>query len=260
MAPVSLYDEVEIRRLTASGKPTRSQGMHVELTCNDPSVPSGEKNLAYRAAYAFLQEYGLDARIRIRLRKRIPVGAGLGGGSSDAAATLIGLNRLFKLNLSNKKLRNLALGLGSDVPFFITPGAKRARGIGERLTALKQFPRFWLVILYPGFVVSTAWVYGNYRATLTKPSANTSITSSLRSSRKIAAVMTNDLESVTLRRYPVIGLLKRELARAGAVGVLMSGSGSSVFGVFDSQRKAQNAFRRLRKKGGAQAFLARILG
>jgi 4-diphosphocytidyl-2-C-methyl-D-erythritol kinase len=260
MAPVSLYDEVEIRRLTASGNPMRSKGIQIELTCNDPSVPSGEKNLAYQAAYAFLQEYGLDARIRIRLRKRIPVGAGLGGGSSDAAATLIGLNRLFKLNLSNKKLRNLALGLGSDVPFFITPGPKRARGIGERLTPIKQFPRFWLVILYPGFVVSTASVYRNYRATLTKPSVNTSITSSLRSFRKIAALMANDLESVTLRRYPVIGLLKRELARAGAVGVLMSGSGSSVFGVFDSERNARNAFRRLRKKGGAQAFLARILG
>lgn len=260
MAPVSLYDEVEIRRLSASGKSMRGKGLHIELTCNDPSVPSGEKNLAYRAAYSFLQEYGLDERIRIRLRKRIPVGAGLGGGSSDAAATLIGLNRLFKLNLSNKKLRNLALGLGSDVPFFITPGPKRARGIGERLTPLKQFPRYWLVILYPGFAVSTAWVYGNYRATLTKPSANISIPSSLRSFRKIAALMTNDLESVTLRRYPVIGLLKRELARAGAVGVLMSGSGSSVFGVFDSERNARNAFRRLRKKGGAQAFLARILG
>ncbi len=259
MAPVSLYDEVEIRRLGAFGK-MRSKGIHIELTCDDPSVPSGEKNLAYRAAYSLLRECGFDGRIRIRLRKRIPVGAGLGGGSSDAAATLIGLNRLFKLKLSTKKLRNLALGLGSDVPFFLTPGPKHARGIGDRLTPLKQFPRVWLVILYPGFMVPTVWVYRNYRPTLTKPSANISIRSSLRSCRKIAALMTNDLESVTLRRYPVIGLLKEELARAGAVGVLMSGSGSSVFGVFDSERKARNAFRRLRKKRGAQAFLARILG
>ena len=237
----------------------RSKGPCIELTCDDPSVPSGERNLAYRAACALLQEYGPDEHIRIHLRKRIPVGAGLGGGSSDAAATLIGLNRLLKLNLSNKRLRNLALRLGSDVPFFISPGPKRARGIGERLTPLKQFPRFWLVILYPGLVVSTAWVYGNYRATLTKPSANISIRSSLRSSRKIAALMTNDLESVTLQRYPIIGLLKKELARAGAAGVLMSGSGSSVFGIFDSQRAARNAIRRLRNKGGPHAFLARIL-
>jgi 4-diphosphocytidyl-2-C-methyl-D-erythritol kinase len=260
MAPVSLYDEVEVRKLSGSGKRMHSKGLCIELTCDDPSVPAGEKNLAYRAAYLFLQKYGRDEHIRIRLRKRIPVGAGLGGGSSDAAATLIGLNRLFKLNLSNKKLRNLALRLGSDVPFFISPGPKRARGIGERLTPLKPFPRFWLVILYPGLVVSTAWAYGNYRTTLTKPSANISIRSSLRSSRKIAALMTNDLETVTLRRYPIIGLLKKELARAGAAGVLMAGSGSSVFGVFDTQRKARNAFRRLRKKGGPQAFLAHILG
>lgn len=260
MAPVSLYDEVEIRRLSAFGKRRRSKGIHIEVTCNDPSVPRGKKNLAYRAAYSLLQELGLEESIAIHLRKRIPVGAGLGGGSSDAAATLIGLNRLLKLNLSNRKLRNLALGLGSDVPFFITPGPKRARGIGERLTPLKQFRRFWLVLVYPGFGVSTAWVYRNYRPTLTKPSANISILSSLRSPSKIAAVMSNDLESVTLRRYPVIGLLKNALARAGAVGVLMSGSGSSVFGVFDSKRKARNAFLRLRKKGAAQAFLAHILG
>jgi len=260
MAPESLYDEVEIRRLRVSDKRRRSKGMQIELTCNDPSVPRGKKNLVYRAAYSLLEKVGLDEPIGIRLRKQIPVGAGLGGGSSDAAATLIGLNRLFKLHLSNKALRDLALGLGSDVPFFITPGAKRARGIGQRLTPLKPFPRSWLVIVYPGFGASTAWVYRNYRGTLTKPSANISIPSSLRSSSKIAALMTNDLESVTLRRYPAIGLLKEELARAGAGGVLMSGSGSSVFGVFDSRRKAQEAFHRLRKKGGAQAFIARILG
>lgn len=260
IAPVSLYDEVEVRKLTASGKPLRRKRQRIELICDNPSVPPGEKNLAYRAAFLFLRTYGLDERIEIRLRKRIPVGAGLGGGSSDAAATLIALNRLFRLNLSNKKLRNLGLRLGSDVPFFITPGPKRARGIGERLTPLKPLPRVSLVILYPGIVVSTAWAYRNYRATLTKRGANISIRSSLRSSRKIAALMTNDLESVTMRRYPIIGLLKKELARAGAVGVLMSGSGSAVFGVFDTQQKARNAFRQMRKKGGPQAFLAQILG
>lgn len=259
MVPVSLYDEVEIRRLTAFDKKKHSKGPRVEVTCDHPSVPSGKKNLAYQAACAFLQAHGPDARLRIHIRKRIPVGAGLGGGSSDAAATLIGLNRLFRLGLSNRSLKKLAMGIGADVPFFLARSPARARGIGERLTVLKQFPRFWLVILYPGFEVSTAWVYGNYRPTLTKARVNTSIISSLRSCTKIAAMMVNDLETVTMRRYPVIGLLKEELARHGAVGVLMSGSGSSVFGLFENKRKAERAFRRLQKKGGPQAFLARIL-
>ncbi len=259
MVPISLFDEVEIKKLGAFRKERLGKGIQIELTCNDPLVPRGDKNLVYRAAFSLLHDAGLKESISIRLRKRIPVGAGLGGGSSDAAATLIGLNRLFRLNLSQRKLRELALGLGSDVPFFLTPGAKRARGIGERLTLLKRLPALWLVLLYPGFAVSTAWVYGNYGATLTKLRTNTSIPSSLTSSTKIAALMTNDLESVTLRRYPVIGALKEELARVGAVGVLMSGSGSSVFGIFDSRGEAQSAFYRLRKKGRAQAFLARIL-
>lgn len=259
MVPISLYDDVEIRRLGAVDKKRDRKGSCIEVTCDHPSVPSGKKNLAYQAARSFLQEYGLDARLRIHIRKRIPVGAGLGGGSSDAAATLMGLNRLFRLNLPNKKLKSLAIGLGADVPFFLAPGPTRAGGIGERLSPLKHFPRLWLVILYPGFAVSTAWVYRNYRAKLTKPRVNTSIFSSLRSSRKIAALMVNDLETVTAQRYPIIERLKKELAHQGAVGVLMSGSGSSVFGLFDSKRKAQNAFWRLQKKG-AQAFIARILG
>ena len=260
MVPVSLYDDIDIRRLKAFDKEKRDKGPRIEVICDHPSVPSGEKNLAYQAARAFLQMHGLDTQLRIRIRKRIPVGAGLGGGSSDAAAILMGLNRLFKPGLSNRRLKKLATRIGADVPFFLARSPARARGIGERLTVIRQFPRFWVVILYPGFEVSTAWVFGHYRPTLTKASVNTSITSSLRSCKKIAAMMVNDLETVTMRRYPVIRLLKEELACHGAAGVLMSGSGSSVFGLFESKRKAQRAFRRLQKKEGPKAFLARILG
>lgn len=260
MVPVSLYDEIDIRRLKAFDTERRDKGRRIEVICDHPSVPSGEKNLAYQAARAFLQMQGLDTQLRIRIRKRIPVGAGLGGGSSDAAAILMGLNRLLKPGLSTRRLKKLATRIGADVPFFLARGSARARGIGERLTVIRQFPRFWVVILYPGFEVSTAWVFGHYRPTLTKASVNTSITSSLRSCKKIAAMMVNDLETVTMRRYPVIRLLKEELARHGAAGVLMSGSGSSVFALFESKRKAQRAFRRLQKKEGPKAFLARILG
>jgi 4-diphosphocytidyl-2-C-methyl-D-erythritol kinase len=259
MVPVSLYDDIEIRRLNAFDKKDHSKGPRIEVTCDHPSVPSGKQNLVYQAACAFLQKLRLDARLRIHIRKRIPVGAGLGGGSSDAAATLLGLNRLFKPGLSNRSLKKLAISIGADVPFFLARSPARARGIGERLTVLKRFPALWLVILYPGFGVSTAWVYRNYHPTLTKAGVNTSIIFSLRSCKKIAAMMVNDLETVTMRRYPVIGLLKEELAHHGAVGVLMSGSGSSVFGLFENKRKAQRAYRRLQKKGGPRAFLARIL-
>jgi 4-diphosphocytidyl-2-C-methyl-D-erythritol kinase len=260
MVPISLYDDIEIRRAKALDKKTRNKDARIEVTCDHRSVPSGEKNLVYRAAQAVLQKRNIDAAVRIHIRKRIPVGAGLGGGSSDAAATLMGLNRFFRLGLSLRSLKKLALGIGADVPFFLSRRPARARGIGERLTLLEKFPRCWLVILYPRIEICTAWVYGKYQATLTKDRVNTSIISSLRSCKTIAAMMVNDLETVTLRRYPVIGRLKEQLVRYGAVGVLMSGSGSSVFGLFASKQKARSAFNRLRKNGGPQAFLVRILG
>jgi 4-diphosphocytidyl-2-C-methyl-D-erythritol kinase len=145
------------------------------------------------------------------------------------------------------------------VPFFVRGVPARARGIGERLTPLRAVPRFWIVILYPNFPVSTAWVYRNLPVKLTKAIVNTSINFSLESSANLRKLLVNDLETVTMGRYPRIGLLKEELARQGAVGTLMSGSGSSVFGVFQSRRSAERAFRRLRKKREVQAFLVRVL-
>jgi 4-diphosphocytidyl-2-C-methyl-D-erythritol kinase len=256
MVPVSLYDELTIRKQASSRRQIVDN--QIELTCDHPGVPAGEQNLVHRAAALFLENYQLAASLTIDIRKRIPVAAGLGGGSSDAAATLVGLNRLFRLKRTDNELRELAVQLGADVPFFISPSPARARGIGERLKPLDRFPRLWSVIVYPGFGVSTAWAFQHYRA-LTKSRSNTSMCSSLESPRAIAKLMTNDLEPVVLRRYPIIGKLKAELARDQAIGVLMSGSGSSVFGLFTTKRNAEDAFRRLRGKG-AQAFLARILG
>jgi 4-diphosphocytidyl-2-C-methyl-D-erythritol kinase len=198
--------------------------------------------------------------VHVHIRKRIPVGGGLGGGSSDAAATLIGLNRLLGLKLSKRKLRRLALSLGADVPFFIVGRAARAQGVGERLTILRKVPRLWFVILYPGFAVSTASVYRNLSAKLTKHRVNTSINRLLTSSPDRGALLVNDLEPVTVGRYPILGRLKEKLAREGAVGVLMSGSGSSVFGVFKDRQKAEQAYKRLRREEGARAFLVRNLG
>jgi 4-diphosphocytidyl-2-C-methyl-D-erythritol kinase len=259
MVPVSLYDEVEIRKLRGVADKKSHVAPLIKIRSDHPSVPDDEQNLAYRAARLILAKARSGQPIEIRIRKRIPVGAGLGGGSTDAAATLVGLNRLLNLGYSSRQLERLGLKLGADVPFFVRGRPARARGIGERLEPIRHVARCWLVILSPGFPVSTAWVYRNLPVKLTKPSVNTSIASSLTGPGNLAEMLVNDLESVTLGKYRKIGLLKRNLLRAGALGSLMSGSGSSVFGVFNSKREAQQAFRRLRQQEGSQAFLAHLL-
>jgi 4-diphosphocytidyl-2-C-methyl-D-erythritol kinase len=258
LLPVSLYDEIDISKVRQIGGKTAPKN-RLTVSCNDPLVPAGRKNLAYQAALLILSDAKTNARVHIRIHKRIPVGAGLGGGSSDAAATLVGLNRLFRLGYSAKRLEEISLALGADVPFFVKAVPARARGIGERLSPLRRVPRLWLIILHPNFPVSTGWVYRNLPSKLTKPIANTSINRWSGSLANLNKLLVNDLETVTMGRYPRIGLLKEELARQGAVGTLMSGSGSSVFGIFPSRRGAQRAWRQLRKDKGVQAFLVRVL-
>jgi 4-diphosphocytidyl-2-C-methyl-D-erythritol kinase len=255
MVPVSLYDDLEIS--TAGGAATK-RAARLTVSCDHPLVPSGKKNIAYRAAALFLDEYAIDSEVHIDIVKRIPVGAGLGGGSSDAAATLLALNRLFHVRSPVRKLMRLAASLGADVPFFIGGVPARARGIGERLSPLTSLPRLWVVILYPEIVVSTAWVYRSVRVKLTKPTVNTSITTLLKNP-EFGGLLVNDLEPVTMARYPRVGALKGKLIHAGATGALMSGSGSAVFGIFNSLTKARRAFNRLRKEEGVQAFIARVL-
>ncbi|HEX2929237.1 MAG TPA: 4-(cytidine 5'-diphospho)-2-C-methyl-D-erythritol kinase [Candidatus Binatia bacterium] len=259
MLPVSLYDEIEIRRIRSEGNTNSHDEGLIKVSCDHPLVPGGEKNIVYRAARLIIQRAKSEPSVRIHIRKRIPVGAGLGGGSTDAAATLIGLNRMLRLRFSQTTLEKMALSLGADVPFFIRARPARARGIGERLYPLRRVPRFWLVIVYPGFPVSTAWAFRKLPSTLTKAPVNTSIPSSLKSFDRLANLLVNDLEIVTLKRYPKIRLLKERLLHQGAAGGLMSGSGSSVFGIFGSRRQAAKAWRRLRQEEGADAFLVHVL-
>jgi 4-diphosphocytidyl-2-C-methyl-D-erythritol kinase len=259
MVPVSLYDEIEIRKIRPARAKKGKADPLIEVTCDHPLVPRGEKNIAYKAARLLMQRAGREQAVHVHIRKRIPVGAGLGGGSSDAAATLSGLNRLLNLRLSAAKLEKIALSVGADVPFFIRARPARARGIGERLQPIRKLARFWVVIVYPGFPVSTERVFYSFCSTLTKPPVNTSIRSSLKSLEKLAGLLHNDLESVTLKRYPKLSLIKARLLHEGAAGGLMSGSGSSVFGVFASKDQAARALRRLRKEEGAKAFLVHAL-
>jgi 4-diphosphocytidyl-2-C-methyl-D-erythritol kinase len=259
IVPVSLYDEIEIRKVRTTSEKGKASARIIRVTCDHPLVPRGEKNIAYRAAEMLMQRVESEQSVYIRIRKRIPVGAGLGGGSTDAAATLIGLNRLLRLRLSTARLEKIALSLGADVPFFIRARPARARGIGERLHPIRKLARLWMVIVYPGFPVSTAGVFKHVRSKLTKPLANTSIPSSLKSFDKLAGLLINDLESVTFKQYPKLSLIKARLLHEGAAGGLMSGSGSSVFGVFATKRQAARALHRLRQEEGAQAYLVHSL-
>lgn len=256
MVPVGLYDELEITRPRAK---KTGKGV-LQVTCDHPLVPCGKENLAYRAASLLLKQKGLHESVHIHIRKGIPVGGGLGGGSSDAAATLQGLNRLFRLGCKRSEIISLAASLGADVPFFVYGRPARARGIGERLGPLASFPRFWMIIIYPEIPLSTHWVFKNLRfGKLTKAIENTKITSFLENFGALKRLLINDLEKVAVRRYPRIAFYKERLIQEGAVGALMTGSGSSVFGIFPSRWKAGEAFRRLRNEEGIQAYLVRTL-
>ncbi len=252
IVPINLYDEIRIGR-------RRKSMEELSVTCNDPQVPEGRRNLAYKSAALLLKQSKVRDSVHIHIKKRIPVGAGLGGGSSDAAATMLGLNRFLRLGWKRGSMLSLASSLGADVPFFVNGRAARARGIGEQLKLLPSFPRLWLVVLYPGFPVSTRWAYQNLDLKLTKLNKNTKLNPYLHDPKELVRMLVNDLEGVTIPRHPRIALLKERLVQEGALGALMSGSGSSVFGIFAAEKGARKAFRRLRKEEGVRAYLVRSM-
>lgn len=235
--PVSLYDEVLLE--VSSGE----NSGRITVACSDESVPKGPRNIAYRAAELFTEEAGLEnTEISIRINKKIPVGAGLGGGSSDAASVLMGLNRLFDSPLTDTQLRGIGAKIGSDVPFFMFKSPCLAKGRGEVLTPI-ELPSYDYILINPGFEVSTRWVYTNLD--LTRRPQNNILTVSVEPFNRpenIKEFLINDLEQVTISRYPEIAELKGLLLDAGASGSLMSGSGPTVFGVFAERETALKAF------------------
>lgn len=249
MQPVSLYDEVTIEVV---------QGDAIFVSSDHAGVPGGRDNLAYRAAEQVLEAVGVKRKVSISIGKRIPVGAGLGGGSSDAATVLMGLNSLLGGQIDDKRLMGLGAGIGSDVPFFILKGSALASGRGEILKRVK-LPRYDYVLVNPGFHVSTAWAYTNLD--LTKKTEDNILLYSegpLDPELDIRDFLHNDLEAVTAARYPEITAIKRALVEEGALGSLMSGSGPTVFGVFQDAGKAEAAFERLKMtlNRGFSVFLA----
>jgi 4-diphosphocytidyl-2-C-methyl-D-erythritol kinase len=233
MVPVSLFDELQ---LTAA--PPGSMG----LTCDGYAVPADEGNLVWRAVAAFRRKTGADAGLRIRLIKNIPVAAGLGGGSSDAAAALLCLNEMEGCPLSSRELHELAAALGADVPFFLRCTPSLARGIGDVLEPLRNWPAHHYVIVTPRLQVSTAWAYGRLRLKeLTRDEYHYTMKRLSSDSLVVAHILENDLETVTSASYPIIETIKRALLDAGAAGALMTGSGPSVFALFDSPGEASRA-------------------
>lgn len=232
MQPIDLCDEVTIRRVADAG---------ITVTCGVDGVPDGEGNIAWRAARALFDPAGADGGLAISILKRIPVAAGLGGGSSDAAAVLSGVNQLLGLGHSRERLMEIGTRLGADVPFFLLGGPALAEGIGERLTPLEGIPCAWIALINPSFPVSTAWAYGQLKLSLTTNATIPYIPLFYGALVQVAGILANDLERVTMEAHPVIGDIKEKLLAAGALGTLMSGSGPTVFGIFEDEEAARKA-------------------
>jgi 4-diphosphocytidyl-2-C-methyl-D-erythritol kinase len=248
MAPISLYDEIHIAVALGEQRATSPKAALV-VSCDDPTVPGDETNLAYKAAALVCQAAGLQTRICIHLRKRIPAGAGLGGGSSNAATVLKSLNALLALGWTEAHLCQLGARLGADVPFFIPCRPARIGGIGDIITTVPPLPSRSVVLVVPTFSVSTPWAYRRFDEL--PPVAPASVppwqfTPAQWPSREW---LINDLERAVLPAYPLIATLKRALLRLGAEGVLMSGSGSSVFGIFRHRIAAEHAVTALQAHG-----------
>jgi 4-diphosphocytidyl-2-C-methyl-D-erythritol kinase len=241
MQALELSDELVLER--------RDSG--ISLSCDRKDMPQGRDNIIYRAAESYIMETGIDGGVNIRLDKQVPMAAGLGGGSSDAAAALRGMEALYGA-LPRARLMELALSLGADVPFFLSWPCARAEGVGERLTELPSPDGVWLVLVNPGFAVSTRWVFENLKIELTNNHNNTTLPpfeGRMPGAGFLVSLLHNDLERVTAVRYPEINLMKESLAGAGALGALMSGSGPTVFGIFEDAGAALGAAERLKRPG-----------
>lgn len=231
-----------------------SEKTEITISSNLSYVPNDERNLCYKSAQLFFDETGLSAKVHIDANKKIPVGAGLGGGSSDAAGTLTALNKLMGNPLSQDKLAEISKNIGADVPFFIYGGCMLAEGIGEILTPLPQLEGVTFLIAKPNFGVSTPWVYKNLVLDSNTPHPNTKAVIEAIKANDLAALAKhagNTLEFVTLKQYSEINRYKELMTKNGAVYSLMSGSGSAVFGIYDTPEKAKKAldkFRRITKQ------------
>ncbi|MBO5158228.1 MAG: 4-(cytidine 5'-diphospho)-2-C-methyl-D-erythritol kinase [Lachnospiraceae bacterium] len=245
MQTINLHDQIHIRKIEEE---------EIRIRTNLYYLPNNENNLAYKAAKILKDEFDLPGGVSINLKKVIPVAAGMAGGSSDAAAVLFGMNKLYGLKLSMQDLMDRGVKLGADVPYCIMRGTALAEGIGEKLTKLPAMPKCHILIAKPPINVSTKFVYENLHANDLKPEDHPPVDMQLEALRhgdleKLVANMGNVLERVTVPAYPVIDEIKQMMVDCGALGSMMSGSGPTVFGIFKSYTKAKEAYEKIEQSG-----------
>ncbi len=250
MAPVAWFDRIVLEPLDEPGR--------VELgLAGGDAVPPDEHNLCVRAARYYFRKTDVPAGVRIALTKRIPAGAGLGGGSSDAATTLLGLERLFGRRLGTEGRRQAAFEVGADVPFFFARGPAWVEGIGERVRPLEGAEELWLVIVWPAEFLSTARVFSRIRKGLTSRGRPPRIAQF--DFRGVGAVLRNDLQPAAVAEAPVVGRALELLKNTGTSHVLVSGSGSAVFGLFPDRRRAERAAEALRSAPETRGWTIRVV-
>lgn len=237
MQTINLYDKITLRLQKEEG---------IRVKTNLSYLPVNEDNLVYKAAKLLMDEFQIRRGVFIDLNKYIPVAAGMAGGSSDAAAVMVGVNRLFDLGLTKKELMVRAVKIGADVPYCVMRGTALAEGIGEKLTPLPAMPKCHILIAKPRVYVSTKFVYGNLKAD--ELESHPDIDGQIEALKngdieRLAALMGNVLETVTIPEYPVIDAIKKTMMENGALNAMMSGSGPTVFGLFEKEEAARDAYR-----------------
>lgn len=251
MQNIDLYDEISIKK----------QYDEITLSCNKNYVPTDSRNLAYKAAMLFKERYNIKEGVHIDIVKNIPVSAGLAGGSTDGAAVLKLMNKLFNVNASEEELMQIGLQLGADIPYCIKGGTALCEGIGEKITPLKPFKDKILILVKPSFGVSTKEVYKAFD--INKVRLHPKTESLIEAMEKddlsyVANNMKNLLENVTLRKHNILIRVKEEMNRYGAIGSMMSGSGPSVFAFFDDMLKAQKCYEKM-KENYKEVFITRTI-
>lgn len=253
MQTIHLFDRLEIKKILTSG-------IHIET--NLSFLPTNENNLVYKAAKLLMDEFSIHEGIYINLQKHIPVAAGMAGGSTDAAAVLYGMNKMYELGLTKEELMQRGVTIGADVPYCIMRGTALAEGIGEKLTALPPMVKCPVLIAKPQISVSTKFVYENLKlnADTVHPDIDLLVEDiNQKDLKKIAGDMGNLLETVTIPNYPVIAGIKEHMLEHGALNAMMSGSGPTVFGLFEKEETAASAYEAMKESGLArQIYLTSI--
>ncbi len=242
MQQINLYDNVTVN-MNRTGE--------IKLTCTDVFLPVDEKNIAFQAAKLMQEKFSIKEGFDIHIEKQIPIAAGLAGGSTDAAAVIKAINQLCELDLTTDKLQEIGFKLGADVPFCFLEGCALAKGLGEILEPVRGFEHAWMVLVKPSFGVSTKEVYTGLDLDAIKERPETAkMVEALKEQNKrvILSGLCNVLETVTLNLYPKVSEIKEILTSYGAEGILMSGSGPTVFGFFSSYERAKKAHKKLKKQ------------